>query len=139
MAKFPVNTQRLDPYKNFKFRVKFDGQEVPEVAHIVADDDAEVKAVTLERGHTDDTSFKQWMDSVVMLAAQPQGLEDISSIVKDIRVEQHDEAGKLVKAWTLRGCRPKRYQPHPAAMEQQVADGAVERLTLLYDDAELEA
>ena len=26
MAQFSVNAQRFDPYKNFKFRVKWDGQ-----------------------------------------------------------------------------------------------------------------
>ena len=26
MAQFTVNAQRFDPYKNFKFRVKWDGQ-----------------------------------------------------------------------------------------------------------------
>lgn len=28
MAQFRVNTQRLDPYKNFKLRVKWDGKYV---------------------------------------------------------------------------------------------------------------
>ncbi|MDQ2922303.1 MAG: phage tail protein, partial [Acidobacteriota bacterium] len=28
MAQFSVNSQRFDPYKNFKFRVKWDGKYV---------------------------------------------------------------------------------------------------------------
>ncbi len=28
MAQFSVNTHRFDPYKNFKFRVKWDGRYV---------------------------------------------------------------------------------------------------------------
>ncbi|HTJ31099.1 MAG TPA: hypothetical protein VL346_11395, partial [Acidobacteriaceae bacterium] len=28
MAEFPVNPQRFDPYKNFKFRLKWDGKYV---------------------------------------------------------------------------------------------------------------
>ena len=28
MAMFPANPTRLDPYKNFKFRLKWDGQYV---------------------------------------------------------------------------------------------------------------
>ena len=28
MAQFSVNAQRFDPYKNFKFRVKWDGRYV---------------------------------------------------------------------------------------------------------------
>jgi hypothetical protein len=28
MVEFPVNPSRLDPYKNFKFRLKWDGKYV---------------------------------------------------------------------------------------------------------------
>ena len=34
MAQFPVNPQRLDPYKNFKFRVKWDGKYVAGVSKV---------------------------------------------------------------------------------------------------------
>ena len=34
MAQFPVNPQRLDPYKNFKFRLKWDGQYVAGVSKV---------------------------------------------------------------------------------------------------------
>ena len=36
MAQFSVNTQRFDPYKNFKFRVKWDGKYVAGVSKISA-------------------------------------------------------------------------------------------------------
>ncbi len=36
MAEFPVNPQRLDPYKNFKFRVKWDGKYVAGVSKVSA-------------------------------------------------------------------------------------------------------
>ena len=36
MAQFSVNTQRFDPYKNFKFRVKWDGKVVAGVSRISA-------------------------------------------------------------------------------------------------------
>ena len=32
MAKFNVNTHRFDPYKNFKFRIKWDGRYVAGVS-----------------------------------------------------------------------------------------------------------
>jgi phage tail-like protein len=32
MAMFPANPQRLDPYKNFKFRLKWDGQYVAAIS-----------------------------------------------------------------------------------------------------------
>jgi len=34
MAEFTVNPQRHDPYKNFKFRVKWDGQYVAGVSKV---------------------------------------------------------------------------------------------------------
>ena len=36
MAQFTVNPQRFDPYKNFKFRVKWDGKYVAGVSRISA-------------------------------------------------------------------------------------------------------
>ena len=34
MAEFTVNAQRFDPYKNFKFRVKWDGKYVAGVSKV---------------------------------------------------------------------------------------------------------
>jgi len=34
MAQFSVNPQRFDPYKNFKFRVKWDGRYVAGVSKV---------------------------------------------------------------------------------------------------------
>jgi phage tail-like protein len=36
MAQFSVNAERFDPYKNFKFRVKWDGRYVAGVSKIGA-------------------------------------------------------------------------------------------------------
>ena len=36
MAQFSVNAQRFDPYKNFKFRVKWDGKYVAGVSKVGA-------------------------------------------------------------------------------------------------------
>ncbi|MEA2658099.1 MAG: hypothetical protein QOF64_684, partial [Candidatus Binatota bacterium] len=36
MAQFSVNTQRFDSYKNFKFRIKWDGRYVAGVSKIGA-------------------------------------------------------------------------------------------------------
>ena len=34
MAEFPSNPARFDPYKNFKFRVKWDGRYVPAISRV---------------------------------------------------------------------------------------------------------
>ena len=36
MAQFSVNTHRFDPYKNFKFRVKWDGRYVAGISKVGA-------------------------------------------------------------------------------------------------------
>ena len=83
MAQFSVNTQRFDPYKNFKFRVFFVGSTTPVagiskvgglkrttevVKHREGGDPSssrkspgrtEYEPITLERGVTHDTEFEK--------------------------------------------------------------------------------
>ncbi len=88
MAQFVVNSQRFDPYKNFKFRVKF-GPNTQTVAgvskismlkrttevvkHREGGDPSssrkspgrtEYDAITMERGVTHDKDFEQWANKV---------------------------------------------------------------------------
>ncbi len=82
MAQFSVNASRFDPYKNFKFRVKWDGVYVAGVSKVSAlkqtteviehregGDPSTVRKspgrskhepITLERGVTHDPAFQQW-------------------------------------------------------------------------------
>lgn len=82
MAQFSVNVQRFDPYKNFKFRVKWDGRYVAGVVKVGAlkrtsevvehreggdpssvrksPDQSKYEPISLERGVTHDTEFEQW-------------------------------------------------------------------------------
>ena len=86
MAQFSVNAQRFDPYKNFKFRVKWDGRYVAGVSKVGAlkrttevvkhreggdpsssrksPGRTEYEAITLERGVTHDTEFEKWANKV---------------------------------------------------------------------------
>jgi phage tail-like protein len=86
MAKFTVNPLRFDPYKNFKFRVKWDGKYVAGVSkvgmlkrsteaveHREGGDPSTVRKspgqtkyedITLERGVTHDTEFENWANKV---------------------------------------------------------------------------
>ena len=87
MAQFTVNTFRVDPYKNFKFRVKWDGKYVAGVSkvgmlkkttEVVKHRDGgdpstshkspgrtEFDAITLERGVTHDPEFEKWANKVL--------------------------------------------------------------------------
>src|SRR5437879_9022602 len=95
MAQFSVNTQRFDPYKNFKFRVKWDGRYVAGVSkvsslkrttevvkHRAGGDPSssrkspgrtEYEAITLERGGTHDTEFEHWANKVWNYRSGPAG------------------------------------------------------------------
>ena len=86
MAQFSVNAQRFDPYKNFKFRIKWDGKYVAGVSKIGAlkrtteavehregGDPSTVRKspgqkkyepITLERGVTHDPEFEKWAKKV---------------------------------------------------------------------------
>src|SRR5664279_2555476 len=86
MAEFTVNAQRFDPYKNFKFRVKWDGKYVAGISkvgmlkkstevvkHRSGGDPSssrkspgrtEFDAITLERGVTHDPEFEKWANKV---------------------------------------------------------------------------
>ncbi len=81
MSQFSVNSQRFDPYKNFKFRIKWDGKFVAGVSKISAlrrvtevikhrvggeasssrklPGVTEFEAITIERGVTHDPEFEQ--------------------------------------------------------------------------------
>src|SRR3989442_4264401 len=86
MAQFTVNATRLDPYKNFKFRVKWNNRYVAGISkvsmlkrttevvkHRDGGDESssrksagrtEYDAITLERGVTHDLEFEQWANKV---------------------------------------------------------------------------
>src|SRR5713101_8461778 len=86
MAQFTVNAQRLDPYDNFKFRLKWNGQYVAGVCKVSAlkrtteviehrdggdpstghksPGRTKYEAITLERGVTHDTEFEKWANKV---------------------------------------------------------------------------
>jgi phage tail-like protein len=91
MAEFSVNPTRFDPYKNFKFRIKWDGRHVAGVSkisglrrtteaiqHREGGDPStsrkclghtEFAAITLERGVTHDPEFENWANKVWNLGA----------------------------------------------------------------------
>ncbi len=135
MAEFPVNPSRFDPYKNFKFRVKWDGAYVAAVSrvspllrstavveHREGGDPSTARKSTgvtsfapivLERGVTQDTAFEDWANKVWKLGA-PAGSEvALADFRKDIRLELYNEAGQLVLAYNIFRCWVSEYQALP--------------------------
>ena len=132
MAQFTVNAQRFDPYKNFKFRVKWDGKYVAGVSKCSAlkrttevvehreggDPSTSRKspgrskydAITLERGVTHDVEFEQWANKVWNFGAGLGAEVSLKDFRKDIIIELYNEAGQLVIAYRVFRCWVSEYQ-----------------------------
>ncbi|MFL6844078.1 MAG: phage tail protein [Allosphingosinicella sp.] len=127
MAQFSVNASRFDPYKNFRFRLKWDGKYVAGISKVSAlkrttevvehrnggDPTSTRKSpglskfepITLERGVTHDTEFEAWA-SMVWRLNNPAGAQiALKGFRKDLLLEFHNEAGqvalvyKIYRAW----------------------------------------
>jgi phage tail-like protein len=135
MPQFSVNQSRLDPYKNFKFRLKWDGRHVAGVSkmsplkrttEVVRHRDGgdqnssrkspgrtEFEALTLERGRTHDTEFLAWADKVWTQGATLGAELSLKDFRKDITVEVYNEAGQMVLAYKVFRCWVSEYTALP--------------------------
>ena len=132
MAQFTVNPQRFDPYKNFKFRVKWDGKYVAGVSkvgmlkrttevvkHREGGDPSssrkspgrtEYDAITLERGVTHDLEFEKWANKVWNFQTGLGAEVSLKDFRKDIIIEIYNEAGQLAIAYKVFRCWVSEFQ-----------------------------
>jgi phage tail-like protein len=123
MAQFSVNPSRFDPYKNFKFRVKWDGRYVAGISKVSAlkrttevvkhreggdpsstrksPGRTEFEAITLERGVTHDTEFEKWANKVWNFGAGLGAETSLKDFRKDLIIELYNEAGQVVSAYKV--------------------------------------
>jgi len=135
MAQFSVNTTRFDPYKNFKFRVKWDGKFVAGVSKVTglkrktelvthreggdpsssrkSPGRTEYEAITLERGVTHDIEFEQWANKIWNFGSGLGAEVSLKDFRKDIILEVYNEAGQLAIAYTVFRCWISEYQALP--------------------------
>lgn len=137
MAQFSVNVQpkRFDPYKNFKFRVKWDGRYVAGVSKVgslkrttevvkhreggdpsssrKSPGKTEYEAITLERGVTHDDEFEKWASKVWSLGAGLGSEVSLKDFRKDITIEVYNEAGQKAIAYNIHRCWVSEYQAMP--------------------------
>ncbi len=126
MPQFQVNTTRFDPYKNFKFRLRWDGRYVAGlskagslkritevVKHREGGDPStsrkspgrtEYEAITLERGVTHDLEFEKWAQKVWNFGAGLGAEVSLKDFRKDVTLEIYNEAGQLAIAYTIFRC-----------------------------------
>jgi phage tail-like protein len=135
MAQFSVNPARFDPYKNFKFRVKWDGRYVAGVSKVGAlkrttelvehreggDPSSSRKSpgrtkyepITLERGVTHDTEFENWANKVWNFGAGPGAESSLADFRKDIIIDIFNEAGQKALSYKIYRCWVSEYQALP--------------------------
>ena len=135
MAEFSVNVHRFDPYKNFKFRVKWDGRYVAGISKVSAlkrttevvehreggDPSSSRKSpgrtryepITLERGITHDPEFENWANKVWHVGHGLGSEVSLKDFRKDIIIEIYNEAGQLAIAYKVYRCWVSEYQALP--------------------------
>jgi phage tail-like protein len=135
MAQFSVNPTRFDPYKTFKFRVKWDGRYVAGISKVSAltrtttpithreggdpstsrksPGRTEFNAITLERGVTHDLEFEQWASKIWNFGAGPGAEVSLKDFRKDIIIDVFNEAGQKVLSYRVFRCWVSEYQALP--------------------------
>jgi len=157
MAQFTVNSQRFDPYKNFKFRVKWDGRYVAGISKVSAlkrttevvkhreggdpsssrksPGRTEYEAITLERGVTHDPEFEKWANKVWSLGAGLGAEVSLRDFRKDIIIEMYNEAGQVVLAYKVYRCWVSEYQSLPE-LDANANAVAIQHLKLEHEGFE---
>jgi phage tail-like protein len=129
-----INVKRFDPYKNFKFRVKFGSspafvagvskvsslkRTTEVVKHREGGDPSstrkspgrtEYEPITLERGVTHDPEFERWANKVWNYASGLGSEVSLKDFRRDIRIEVYNEAGQLVLAYNVFRCWVSEFQ-----------------------------
>ena len=135
MAQFSVNATRFDPYKNFKFRVKWDGRYVAGISKVGAlkrstepvehreggdpsttrksPGRTKFEAITLERGVTHDVEFEKWANKVWNFGSGLGAEVSLKDFRKDLIIELYNEAGQLAIAYKVFRCWVSEYQALP--------------------------
>jgi phage tail-like protein len=135
MPQFTVNARRFDPYKNFKFRVKWNGRYVAGVSKVSAlkrttevvehreggdpsttrksPGRTKYESITLERGVTHDIDFEQWANKVWNFGSGLGAESSLADFRKDVIIEMYNEAGQLALAYRVFRCWVSDYQALP--------------------------
>jgi phage tail-like protein len=135
MAQFLVNTHRFDPYKSFKFRIKWDGKYVAGLSKMTAlkrttkliehreggDSSTNRKspgrttydAITLSRGVTHDLEFEKWANKIWNYGNKVGAETSLKDFRKDILIEVLNEAGQVAIQYSVYRCWVSEFQALP--------------------------
>ncbi len=125
MAQFSVNPTRIDPYKNFKFRLVWDDEGtlgpiagiskvsgLKRTTEVVSHRDggdlstkrhspgvSAFEPITIERGITHDLAFENWATKTYSTAGD--GGMSLKNFRKDLIIELYNLQGVKVRAWNV--------------------------------------
>jgi len=135
MTNGTVMIKRHDPYKNFKFLIKFDGTTVAGVSKVSglkrttevvkhregadlstsykSPGRTEYEAITLERGVTSSHEFENWANKVWDRRDTVGGEASLEEFRKDITIELLDDSGSVVVRYFVHECWVSEYNALP--------------------------
>jgi len=133
MARMTPQTNRFDPYRTFRFKVKWDNEYVAGLTkmsplrrttemveyreageNIISrklPGKSSYEAVTLEAGITYDTAFQDWANLVNDFASH--SITSLKNFRKNITVDVFNEAGVVAMSYNLYRCWVSEYQALP--------------------------
>jgi|SRR5215510_7675470 len=158
MAKFSVNSHRSDPYKNFKFRIKWDNKIVAAVSKISAlkrttevikwregndpstqrhmPGQSAFESITVERGVTHDDEFQKWANLIYDVGSA--GEISLKNFRKPLTIEFLNENGQVAKAYKVHNAWISEYQALPE-LDANANAVAIEMMKIENEGWELDA
>lgn len=141
-----------DPYRSFRFKVKWDGRYVAGIDKVSAlRRSTEVREyregrepggsrklpvrtkyepITLERGITQDRTFEAWANSALALGTTPAPA--ISNFTKDITIDISNEEDVKVLSYLVHRCWVSEYEALPS-LDANADSAAIESIKLEHD------
>jgi phage tail-like protein len=159
MAIFPVNTNRFDPYKAYRFLVFF-GQSTTAVAAVskvsALRRSSEVieyreggnaivlkglgrtkyEPITMERGITQDTDFIAWADTAQRLD-NGEPTTSLKNLRREVRIHLLNEEGQAVHGYIVHRCWVSEFQALPD-LDAGASTVAVEHIKLENEGWEID-
>jgi phage tail-like protein len=135
MAQFTINTTRIDPFKNFKFVLFFEGNTTPvagvskisplkRTTEVVSHRDggdlstprhspgaSKFEPITLERGVTFDLEFEAW--AKLVYSTQDDQSVSLKNYKRNIIIQVRNLQGVPVKQYTVFRCWVSEYTAQP--------------------------
>lgn len=151
MSQFTVNPHRIDPYKNFKFRLKWDGRYIAGVSQVgpllrttevveyregaspsllrKLPGVTRYEPIIIERGVSHDLEFERWANQVWSLDSAAGAEASLKDFRKDVTLELLNEAGQVAIAYIIRRCWPSSFEALPE-LDANGSAVAIQRLVL---------